>query len=174
MATLEKIRNRAGLLVAVVIGLALFAFILGDILGSGQSLFTNNQFEIAEIAGKSIPYQNFQEKVDQLTEVYKLNTGETSVDAETYNGILEQAWQLLLREIILEKEYDKLGIEVSPEEMFDMVQGTNVHPYVQQLFTDPSTGTFNRAAVIQFLRSMNQDASGQQRAYWLYVEKERP
>jgi peptidyl-prolyl cis-trans isomerase D len=40
MATLEKIRNRAGALVAVVIGLALFAFILGDILGSGPSLFT--------------------------------------------------------------------------------------------------------------------------------------
>jgi peptidyl-prolyl cis-trans isomerase D len=172
MATLEKIRNRAGVLVAVVIGLALFAFILGDILGSGQSLFTNNQFEIAEIAGKSIPYQKFQEKVDQLTEVYKLNTGETSVDAQTYDGILEQAWQLLLREIILEKEYEKLEIEVSPEEMFDMVQGSNVHPYVQQLFTDPSTGAFNRSAVIQFLRSMSQDASGQQRAYWLYVEKE--
>jgi peptidyl-prolyl cis-trans isomerase D len=96
MATLEKIRNRAGVLVAVVIGLALFAFILGDILGSGPSLFTNTQFEIAEIAGKSISYENFQAKVDQLTEIYKLNTGETSVDAETHEGMQEQAWQLLL------------------------------------------------------------------------------
>ncbi len=172
MATLEKIRNRAGVLVAVVIGLALFAFILGDILGSGPSLFTNTQFEIAEIAGKSISYQNFQEKVDQLSEIHKLNTGEASLDPEAYESILEQAWQLLLREIILEQEYDRLGIEVSAEELFDMVQGTNIHPYIRQLFTDPSTGSFNRSAIIQFLRSMNQDPSGQQRAYWLYVERE--
>ena len=51
MATLEKLRNRAGTLVAVVIGLALLAFILGDLFGSGGSLFTRNQFEIAEIDG---------------------------------------------------------------------------------------------------------------------------
>ena len=172
MATLEKIRNRAGVLVAVVIGLALFAFILGDILGSGPSLFTNTQFEIAEIAGKSISYQNFQQNVEQLSEIYKLNTGETSVDPVVYENIMEQAWQLMLRDIILEQEYERLGLEISPEELFDMVQGANIHPYVQQLFTDPSTGMFNHSAVIQFLRTMNQDPTGQQRAYWLYVERE--
>ncbi len=172
MATLEKIRNRAGVLVAVVIGLALFAFILGDILGSGPSLFTNRQFEIAEIAGKSISYENFQQKVDQLTDIYMLNTGESSLDAETHERILEEAWQVLLREIILEEEYERLGIEVSAEELFDMVQGRNIHPIVRQLFTDPSTGAFDQSAVIQFLRSMNQDPTGQQRAYWLYVERE--
>ncbi len=37
MATLQNIRNKAGLLVAIVIGLALFAFILGDMMGSGSS-----------------------------------------------------------------------------------------------------------------------------------------
>ncbi len=172
MATLEKIRNRAGVLVAVVIGLALFAFILGDILGSGPSLFTTTQFEIAEIAGKSISYENFQQKFNELSEIYMLNTGESSLDSETHESILEQAWQLLLREIVLEEEYEKLGIEVSPEELFDMVQGANIHPIVRQLFTDPSTGTFNRSAVVQFLRSMNQDPTGQQRAYWLFVERE--
>ncbi len=172
MATLEKIRNRAGVLVAVVIGLALFAFILGDILGSGPSLFTDSQFEIAEIAGKSVPYQSFQERVDEISEIYMLNTGESALDSETHESILEQAWQQLLREIILGQEYDRLGIDVSPEEMFDMVQGSNVHPYVRQLFTDPSTGTFSQSAVVQFLRSMSQDPSGQQRDYWLYVEKE--
>lgn len=172
MATLEKIRNQAGVLVAVVIGLALFAFILGDILGSGPSLFTNTQFEIAEIAGKSISYQNFQNKVDELSEIYKLNTGETALDSETYENILEQAWQLMLREIILGEEYEKLGLEISPDELFDMVQGANIHPFVRQLFTDPSTGMFNQGAVSQFLRSMNQDPTGQQRAYWLYLERE--
>ncbi len=172
MATLEKIRNRAGVLVTVVIGLALVAFILGDILGSGPSLFTNRQFEIAEIAGKSISFENFQRKVDQLTEIYMMNTGQSALDAETNENILEEAWQLMLREIILDEEYGRLGLEVSSEELFDMVQGANIHPIVRQLFTDPSTGAFDQAAVIRFLRTMNQDPTGQQRAYWLFVERE--
>jgi peptidyl-prolyl cis-trans isomerase D len=172
MATLEKLRNRAGALVAIVIGLALFAFILGDILGSGPSLFTDSQFEIAEIAGKSVSYQSFQQRVDELTEIFMLNTGQTSLDSETHEMLREQAWHQLLREVILEKEYERLGIDVSPEEMFDMVQGANVHPYVRQLFTDPATGEFNQQAVLNFLRSMRAEPTGQQRAYWLYVENE--
>jgi peptidyl-prolyl cis-trans isomerase D len=172
MATLEKLRNRAGALVAIVIGLALFAFILGDILGSGPSLFTDSQFEIAEIAGKSVSYQSFQKRVDELTEIFMLNTGQTSLDSETHEMLREQAWHQLLREVILEKEYERLGIDVSPEEMFDMVQGANVHPYVRQLFTDPATGEFNQQAVLNFLRSMRAEPTGQQRAYWLYVENE--
>ncbi len=172
MATLEKLRNRAGALVAIVIGLALFAFILGDILGSGPSLFTDSQFEIAEIAGKSVSYQSFQQRVEELTEIYMLNTGATALDSETNEMLREQAWHQLLREIILEREYDRLGIDVSPEEMFDMVQGANVHPYVRQLFTDPATGAFSQQAVMQFLRSMREEPTGQQRAYWLYVENE--
>ncbi len=172
MATLEKIRNRAGVLVSIVIGLALVAFILGDILGSGPSLFTDTQFEIAEIAGESVSYQNFQNKVDNISEMYMLNTGEQSLDSETYENIMEQAWQTLTREIILEQEYDRLGIQISPEELFDMVQGANIHPIVRQLFTDPETGTFNQAYVIQFLRSMQQDPTGQQRAYWMHIENE--
>lgn len=172
MATLEKIRNRAGVLVSIVIGLALVAFILGDILGSGPSLFTDTQFEIAEIAGESVSYQSFQNQVDNISEMYMLNTGESSLDSETYENIMEQAWQSLMREIILEQEYNRLGIEISPEELFDMVQGANIHPIVRQLFTDPETGIFNQSQVIQFLKTMAQDPSGRQRAYWMHIEKE--
>ena len=42
MATLEKIRSKAGLLVLVV-GLALFAFIIGDFLNSGSTYFRQSQ-----------------------------------------------------------------------------------------------------------------------------------
>ncbi len=173
MGTLENIRNRAGVLVTVVIGLALVAFILGDILGTGgQSLFTRTQFEIAEIAGKSISYQNFQERFDNLAEIYRLNTGEESLDEGTRSELLDDTWEMLLREIILEEEYQEIGLAVTSEEMYDMIRGEHIHPIVRQLFTDPSTGMFDEEHVTQFLRSMDQDPSGQQRAYWLYIENE--
>ena len=57
MAIIETIRNRAGILIAVIIGLALLAFIMGDFLESGRFLISGSRNEIARIAGKSITQQ---------------------------------------------------------------------------------------------------------------------
>ena len=74
MATLEKIRNKAGLLVLVV-GLALFAFIIGDFLNSGSTYFRQSQEKIAEINGEVVNYQEYQQRIDDMSEVYKMQTG---------------------------------------------------------------------------------------------------
>ena len=71
MATLQKIRNRAGLLVAIVIGLSLLAFILQDILTRANVLTSGNQDEIAVVGGKSVSYKYFNQKVDEMVENYK-------------------------------------------------------------------------------------------------------
>ena len=170
MATLEKIRNRAGVLVAVVIGLALLAFILGDFLNSGGALFSNSQFEIAEIAGKSIPYQKFQKELNNITEITKFSSGRSSLDEESISRIRQQTWTQMVREYVLEDEYEDLGIDVSSKELWDMVQGKNIHPIISNLFTNPETGELNNAALIHFLKSYDQDPTGQQKMYWLFVE----
>ncbi len=74
MATLQKIRNRAGLLVAIIIGLALVAFILGDMLRSGSSLLRPEQMKVAEINGESVQYPDFQKRIEEMAEIYKMNT----------------------------------------------------------------------------------------------------
>jgi len=170
MATLEKIRNRAGVLVAIVIGMALLAFILGDFLNSGGALFSNSQFEIAEISGKSISFQKYQKELNNLIEITKFTSGNNALDEETRERIQEQTWQQLLRQNILNDEYKELGIDVSSQELWDMVQGENIHPIIQNLFTNPETGELNTMAVIRFLKSYDQDPSGQQKAYWLFIE----
>lgn len=170
MATLEKIRNRAGILVAVVIGMALLAFILGDFLNSGGALFSNSQFEIAEISGKSIPFQKYQKEINDVTEINKFTSGKNVLDEETTLRIQQQTWNQLVREYVLEDEYNELGIDVSSQELWDMVQGENIHPIIQNLFTNPETGELNTVAVIRFLKSYDQDPTGQQKAYWLFVE----
>ena len=58
MATLQKIRNR-GAVIAVVIGIALVAFLLGDFLSSGRAFFEEDQ-NVAEINGKGISIQEYQ------------------------------------------------------------------------------------------------------------------
>lgn len=172
MATLQKIRNQAGILVAIIIGLALVAFILGDMLQSGSSLFRKRQLELGKINGESIQYPDFQRRVDELGEIYKSNTGQNQLDENAWVQVREQTWQTMVREKIMGDVYDELGLNVSSEELFDMLQGTNIHPIVQQIFTNPNTGEFDRSAVVNFLKNLETGVSPEQKSYWLYLEKQ--
>ncbi|MDI3526292.1 MAG: peptidyl-prolyl cis-trans isomerase [Tenuifilum sp.] len=170
MATLERIRNRAGVLVSIVIGLALFAFILGDFLSSGGAFFNRSQMEIAEIAGNSISYEDFQAKVNENEYLQKLFSNQTSLNEQQMLKIREQVWQDLLRANILNVEYNKLGLSIHPDELFDMVQGRNIHPFIRQQFGDPQTGEVNKAFITNFLKNMDRDPKA--KTYWLFLEKE--
>jgi len=173
MATLQNIRNRAGVLVAIIIGLALLAFILGDLLRAGSSILQSSKMDIGEIDGNSVKYNDFQQKVEQTADVYKMNSGNTQINDHVWSQIREQVWQGTIKENIMTPIYEEEGIAVSPEELFDMVQGNNIHPIVRQLFTDPQTGQFNKTAVLNFLKAIDSNAaSSKQKTYWLYLENQ--
>ena len=172
MATLQNIRNRGSLMIAIVIGLALGAFILGDMLNSGSKLMKPSQMKIAEIDGESVQYPDFQKKVEELSEIYKMNSQQTQIDENTWEQIREQVWQGYLQENIIGKASEKLGITVSAEELFDLVQGNNPHPIIQQLFKNPKTGQVDKSTVLQFLKSLETNATPQQKSYWLYIENQ--
>ena len=172
MATLEKIRNRAGIGITIIIGLALAAFVLGDAVKSGSSIIRGNQQEIAMIAGKSVDYKEFQKKVDDLTDIYKLNSGSTSLDQKTTDQIREQTWMSLVRNYTMKDIYEKLGLDVTSNELFDLVQGENPHAIIQSLFRDQKTGAVNRKALIQFLKYQQTNTTGPEHNYWLFVENQ--
>src|SRR3972149_4829218 len=173
MAILEQLRVRAGLLLAIVIGLALLAFVLSDFLDSGGSLFTRSKFEIAEISGKSIPYTDYETRVNELEEIQKLQTGQLSIDEQTMDQIRNVTWENMIQDLLLEKQYAKLGIDVPQEELTDMIMGENPHPAIAQLFTDPQTGVFNRGAFLSFMQRIQteEEKTDEKRSY-LYIENE--
>ncbi|MBW6535371.1 MAG: SurA N-terminal domain-containing protein [Mariniphaga sp.] len=170
MATLQTIRTKAGLLVAIVIGISLAAFILGDMFQGGSSLLQGNRMEVGEINGESIQYPQFQQEVEKLGDIYRMNTQQNQLDENTWVQVREQTWQTMIRDIVMNDVYENLGINVSSDELFDMLQGTNLHPIVQQLFRNPNTGQVDRGAVVQFLRNLETGVAPEQRQYWLYLE----
>lgn len=172
MATLQKIRTRAGLLVAIVIGVSLAAFILGDLLQGGSSMFQRNRMEVGVIDGESVQYPDFQTEVEELGEIYKQNYQTSQLDENTWAQLRDQAWQRKISEIVMGQVYNDLGIEVSSDELFDMLQGSNIHPIVQQIFTNPETGQFDRASVVRFLKNLETGVAADQREYWLNLEKQ--
>ena len=172
MATLQTIRNRAGLLIAIVIGISLGAFVLGDLLQSGTSIFQKNQMEIGEINGESIQYPDFQRQVEELGEIYKMNTQQSQLDENSWVQVREQTWNNSVQKIVMSDVYKDLGIEVTSDELFDMLQGANLHPIIQQLFRNPNTGQVDRGAVVNFLKNLETTVAPEQKAYWLYLEKQ--
>jgi peptidyl-prolyl cis-trans isomerase D len=172
MATLQKIRTKAGLLVAIVIGVSLAAFILGDMLQGGSSMFQRNRLEVGVIDGESIQYPDFQKQVEELGEIFKQNYQTNQLDDNAWTQVREQAWQSTINKIVMGEVYEDLGIEISSEELFDMLQGANPHQIVQQIFRNPETGQFDRASVVRFLKNLETGVAQDQRVYWLNLEKQ--
>ena len=173
MAILEKLRVKAGLLVAIVIGLSLLAFVLSDLLDSGGSLFTRSKFEIAEISGKSVPYTDYESRVKELEDIQKLQSGQSGLDEQTVDQIRSVTWENMIQDMLMEKQYNKVGLDVSEEELRDLIMGENPHPAIAQLFTNPQTGIFNRQAFNAFMqRIQNEEEESQEKTYYLFIENE--
>lgn len=183
MATLEKIRNKAGLLV-IVVGLALFAFIIGDFLNSGSTYFRQSQEKVLTINGKVINIQDYQLHIDELSEFYKMQYGVTSVPEQVNTQIRATVYQTLLREKVIADEMAKLGMTISSEELFDMVQGENISTMISQnpMFQNPETQQFDKMTLLNFLKAIDDSNIEaypvdqraqllQARSFWLYVEK---
>jgi peptidyl-prolyl cis-trans isomerase D len=156
-----------GKIVVGVVAFSMFAFILTDLLNSNSVLFGQSN-NIGEINDNTISYQAFQNKVDQIATNYALNTGRNP-SSDELEQIRNEAWQQFIIDNVFEREFEKTGISVTDAELVDMVQGNNINPQIQQFFTDPNTGQFDRQNVITFLQSLN-NAAPQQRASWLAFE----
>ncbi len=171
MSTLQFLREKAGVLVAGVIGLSLFLFVVSDFFGKGrgQRLKQKKYYEIGQIGGEYISYQDFEVRLQNLMEIYKLS-GRTQIDESTTESLREQIWQQMIREKILDPQYKKLGIGVSTEEVDELVLGNNPHQIVQQLFTDQQTGKFNKSFLVNFLKQTEVDETAKK--YWLFFENE--
>lgn len=169
MSVLAKIREKSGLLL-LVIGGALVLFIAGDLLTSNTSVFNRTQTDVGEVAGRRISGQEFEFRVSKAEENYRLNTGQQSIDEGLKDMLRQQTWNQMLNEIIMEAEFNELGIVVSPQELYDMIRGNDPHPSVKQAFTNPETGVFDPNAVLKFLKNMENDESGATKARWVEFE----
>lgn len=164
-----KIREQSTLLM-ILIGGAMLAFILGDLLNSGGFLLNGSPTEVGKIAGHTVDGRAFEAKVQESIANYKEQTGQTTIDNATTDQLREQTWQQMVREFVLGEELDATGVRVSSEELYDLVQGNSPHPQVVQAFTNPETGQFDQAQVISFLKRMETDEDMKRR--WVAFEKD--
>lgn len=180
MATLQKIRDKGGLLV-VVIGLALAAFVLGDLFTSGSTFLGRARDKAFVVNGEIITTQQYADKITEFEEFQKMLSGQSSLDENTTSQIREAVYQQMVRERLLGHQAKKIGLVVSKAEINDLVHGESISPVLQQLpfFVDPETGIFSHSALIEFLNVINIPSSNPQeqalvdqyKSLWLFIEE---
>ena len=150
MAIIGEIRKHYWLLVAII-GVALLLFVLSDFQRKkGKASNT-----IGVVAGEKVAITEFNKKVEENTEMQKANTGKGNLTAEESYQVRQQTWQQMVNEIVMDKQYEMLGVAVPIEELDDLVRGKNPHQYIRQSFTDPKTGQFDQKAVNNFLANLD-------------------
>ncbi len=164
MAAIGNIRKHYGLLV-VIVGIALLAFVLGDLFKSTNSRQTTN---VATVDGKKITYQDYSNLVNMNLENVKAQNG-GSLSTEDNYSVHANTLEQMIREIIMENEYKDLGLVVSGDELYDQFLGENPNQYVVQSFTNPD-GSFNRELVTTYIRDF-QTLNPELKSNWLNFER---
>lgn len=141
ISILEMIRRRTGLLVGLV-GLALFIFILESLLGSGRSIFGNDDMTtVGSINGKKVDRNDFLNRVEYKMNSYKQN-GRENPDDQVRGQVIDNVWQQYVLEYAVKPQFEKAGINVSEDEIYQLVVVNPAESVIQQL-TDPNTKRIN-------------------------------
>jgi hypothetical protein len=159
MISLDKLRKRSGLLIAAV-GIALGAFLLGDLMNSGTSLFTSAQGVIGEINDAVIDYRDFETEAQNLDRIFN--------GSQDRSGLRDNLWNDKVNEIIMGEQYQELGIAISSEELASLSFGYksgNMSPTAKQFF-----GITGQDVSTPQLASLIQQISDNDPLRWMYFE----
>jgi len=154
MGIMSFLRDRMGKILVAIIGLALIAFIAGEVITYGRSYLGGDRDSIGEVAGEKIAYEAYMNKVKQNTETFMQQSGQTSLTPQITEYVQENSWNQTISQIILKKELDKLALVVGADETQSMISGPNPSQQIAQYFSDPKTGQLNREGLNNFLRQM--------------------
>lgn len=174
MSILEKIRNKSGLAI-VFVGGALALFVISDALQNNSRIFGGSQStDVGVINGDKIGVKAFEAKVNENAELARQQMGpEGKMDQNTMDMVREQTWSQMVMEGIMRDEYEDLGIKVTNDELFDLVQGDDPHQQIKTapVFQNPQTGQFDRTLVVRFLKDMETRNDPEAKKQWLAFEE---
>ena len=158
MAILGKIQRKSGVLIGII-ALALFAFIIQGLIKNSSSLGKGNVNVIAEVNGKKISRNEFQQKVAL---VQKQNRNASNMQA------MKSVWENEIKKAVLNNEYDKLGINVGEDRIRDLIFN---NPSIKQAFTNQQ-GVFNEKALNDYIDNMYamEKSNPEQFAQWKNFE----
>ena len=157
MAVLSKIRQRSFLVIAIV-GLALFAFIIGALIENGG--FGQTARNAGTINGVDLPFEEFRSKVDAAQKGQQ----QMSVMQAT-NGV----WDQEVKRVLLEEQYQKLGLRIGDDQLINIFKEDPQFSQMPQVLN--AAGKFDKAKFNEFVTSIK-NSSPERWKQWLDYEKQ--
>ena len=143
MAILNQIRQRS-LFLIVVIAMALFSFVLADVIRNSSGFSLPDQNVIATVNGIDMEREDFMRKVENL----ERQNRSSRTNVQSMNTI----WDVELKKLILASEFDKLGITVERDLMRDLLKN-NLLSFDE--FKD-SQGEFDQRKLNEFISNLKE------------------
>ena len=157
MAVLSKIRQRSFFLI-IIIALALFSFVLADVIQSGT--FSSGANDVGSVNGTDIEAQQFMQNVAMIE---KQGQGTSTTQA------MNSAWEQEVRRIILTEEFDKLGLKIGSEQLINVIkQNPNLAQNPQFL---NAAGQFDENKFKESLKGIKNAPDQTQWLQWKEFEK---
>lgn len=169
MATLNTLRTRGGVIVAIVIGIALVAFLLGDLAGTG-SLLNARKMRVGSIDGTNIGYMEYAAEAERYTTIAQMLSGNEALSTEEQDDARNMAWDNMVMEIVYQPGLAKLGLTPGEAEQIDMTSGVYLSPVIAGMFANPNTGLFDPAYLKNFIDNVDLDESGRVGTLWSYIK----
>lgn len=154
MALIGTLRNKMTKWVVGFVAVAISAFVLNDLFGNGPRSVFGNENSVGKIAGSTISLEEYQAAVQERENNYIMNFGRQPGDRER-PLLQQQAWDLLILDKAIKPEYEKVGVKVTDDEVWDMIQGRNIDENLKSSFLD-SAGNFDRQRLMDFINQFNQ------------------
>lgn len=141
MAVLNKIRQRSVFLI-VIIALALFSFVLSDIIRNGGFSSSKSQNTIGTINGQDVDRQEFAMQVES----FQRNRQQQMTTMQA----VKQVWDSKIQQVLLEQQVEELGIDVGEAQINQLLE--------QQLANNPNfadeNGFFSFAAMREYVANL--------------------
>jgi peptidyl-prolyl cis-trans isomerase D len=167
MAIIGKIQEKGRYLLVGFVGLALLTFIFS---GLQKCDSMGGPIPIGVIAGEDVDAMKYQAQLERMeiqdrNQYAQQQREYTDRDADQ---TADRAWAATVDEILLGKEYEALGIEVSDHELDSYLYGEDgfqLLPDIAQNFADSVTGKFNPAALQRFIEE-RENSKGEDLKQW--------
>lgn len=148
MAALQKIRSH-GVLLVTIIAIALFLFVMGDLVRGGEGLFNSSRQQAGKVLGENISIQDYNDLVNDYQNYYEI-MGQPANGEDAQNRIKDEAWQNLTQSKIIADECEKLGVMVTDQEVATILQNGQSQ-YLQVPVFQGQDGKYDFASVQNFL-----------------------
>ncbi len=157
MAILNNIRKR-GVFLIIIIALALFSFILADVIRNGGFASEKSQTTVAVVNGEEIGRESFMQQVE--------STQRTLGPNGTTGQAMNRVWDNEIRNILLSQEFEKLGLSAEKSQINNALR---LNLATNQTFLNDA-GVFDEGKLQEYIASIK---ASNPTAYqqWLDFEK---